>query len=224
MRRISCALFALLPLFAASLAQAAVHSRDWKTPGDGLLTYDDANQREWLDFSVSLLEQFPGSTAEQRYQTALLELAPGGRFEGFTVGRREDALALAQSAGIETATLDFAINQTSTLTLIDLLEPAVIQSTTLIVSLGLIDELVTGPGFPRRSAAILEVFQDSRPAFSRAGLKFSHGDDSIRNFTTGIVLYRSVPEPTSVNLMFGPVCALAYLLRRRPISAKADLP
>jgi hypothetical protein len=64
-------------------ANAAVFERDWQTPDDGLLTYDDVNRREWLDVSQSLLIQFPGSTLEQRYQSALAELAPGGMFEGF---------------------------------------------------------------------------------------------------------------------------------------------
>ena len=39
----------LASLLAANLCSAAVFERDWKTPGDGLLTYDDVNRREWLD-------------------------------------------------------------------------------------------------------------------------------------------------------------------------------
>ena len=34
--------------FLPAAAHGGVISRDWKTPGDGLLTYDDVNKREWL--------------------------------------------------------------------------------------------------------------------------------------------------------------------------------
>ena len=44
---------ALALVLAAVQSQAAVFERDWLAPGDGLLTYDDVNKREWLDLSVS---------------------------------------------------------------------------------------------------------------------------------------------------------------------------
>jgi hypothetical protein len=84
-----------------SAGRAAVISRDWKTPGDGLLTYDDVNQREWLDLSQTLLtSQFPGATQEDRYQYVASQTAPGGLFAGFSVAKSVDVIALAQSAGI----------------------------------------------------------------------------------------------------------------------------
>lgn len=43
----------LLLLVFACPTGAGVVSRDLFEPGDGLLTYDDVNQREWLDFSVA---------------------------------------------------------------------------------------------------------------------------------------------------------------------------
>lgn len=43
----------LLAICFADTATAGVVSRDLFEPGDGLLTYDDVNQREWLDFSVT---------------------------------------------------------------------------------------------------------------------------------------------------------------------------
>jgi hypothetical protein len=39
-------------------ARSEVISRGWKTPRDGLLTYDDVNRREWLDLTESVLSQF----------------------------------------------------------------------------------------------------------------------------------------------------------------------
>lgn len=43
----------LLLLALVCPAGAGVVSRDLFEPGDGLLTYDDVNHREWLDFSVT---------------------------------------------------------------------------------------------------------------------------------------------------------------------------
>jgi len=90
---------------AASLP-AAVFERDWKMPGDGLLTYDDVNQREWLDLPVSLLSQFP----TPRYENAVAETAPGGVFEGFTLAKSPDVIALAESAGIDMSTIEYEVN------------------------------------------------------------------------------------------------------------------
>lgn len=54
MIRFVLALLAATICLATSI-DAAVISRDWKTPGDGLLTYDDVNQRVWLDLTESRL-------------------------------------------------------------------------------------------------------------------------------------------------------------------------
>jgi len=76
--------------------------RDWKNPGDGLLTYDDANQREWLDLSQTLLtSQFPGADREAKYLYVVGQTGTGGLFDGFSVARSPDVIALAQSAGIK---------------------------------------------------------------------------------------------------------------------------
>jgi hypothetical protein len=85
---------------------AAVISRDWKTPGDGLLTYDTVNKREWLDLSETILAEFPSPMFEERYQSVLTETLPGGMLEGFKVAERTDVVALAESAGIDTSRLN----------------------------------------------------------------------------------------------------------------------
>lgn len=77
-------------LMPIGVASAGVFERDWKAPGDGLLTYDDVNQREWLDVTVSSLNQFP----EPRLDNAVAEIATGGRFAGFTWAKRRDVIAL----------------------------------------------------------------------------------------------------------------------------------
>jgi hypothetical protein len=82
-------------VFLCPALQAAVFERDWKTPGDGLLTFDDVNKREWLDLSESLLYQFPGDTLEARYKSVVVQTLPGGLFENFTIAKSSDVIALA---------------------------------------------------------------------------------------------------------------------------------
>ena len=81
--------------------------------GDGLLTFDDVNQREWLDLTESILVNFPDG--------AVNELEPGGVFEDFTWATAEDVRSLAESGGIDTTTLDFSTNQSNGLLLLHLL-------------------------------------------------------------------------------------------------------
>ena len=93
----------LTALLGATLplsSRAAVMERDWLAPGDGLLTYDTVNQREWLDIPATLLSQF-GSTTEEAIPAALAELEPGGSLADFTLASREDVAALVASAGVD---------------------------------------------------------------------------------------------------------------------------
>jgi hypothetical protein len=124
-------------------AWAAVIQRDWKTPGDGLLTYDDVNRREWLDLSQTTLSQFPGSNLEQRYQSVVSQLAVGGLFEGFNVADRENVVALAQSAGINPDTDDFGANGTAVSQLITLLSPLLGAPPGISVLQGFLDDVTT---------------------------------------------------------------------------------
>jgi hypothetical protein len=69
MNRLRIIWLALVVLLWARVSGAAVIQHDWKTPGDGLLTYDDVNQREWLDLSQTLQSsQFPVANQEAKYQ------------------------------------------------------------------------------------------------------------------------------------------------------------
>ena len=204
-------LIATLP----QITQAAVFERDWKTPGDGLLTYDDVNQREWLDLSETLLEQFagagPGTTRaedlEARYQNVVGELEPGGMFDGFTVGKREGVVALAQSAGIDTFIRNFDTNAVATLQLIDFLSPTLSRSHGRTESRGYLAEFGT-PRFPDRLEAILN-YAPPRPADSgNARLLFLPNDDLRSPMTAGVMLLRNVvPEPSVIVLVvIGVTC------------------
>jgi hypothetical protein len=92
--------------------EAAVHQRDWKSIGDGLITFDDVNNREWLDLSV---------THPTGLTWVLSEVEVGGVLAGFAVAEFAEVRALAQSAGIDTTTLDYDVNHVAALSLIGLL-------------------------------------------------------------------------------------------------------
>jgi hypothetical protein len=127
----------------AAVSTAAVIERDWKTPGDGLLTYDDVNQREWLDLSVTNLLQFDGSNAEERYGSVISETMTGGSFAGFTVADAPRVIALALSAGIDVGTVDFETNEAPITNLTALLSVTHFTEPGRFSSMGFIDEVDT---------------------------------------------------------------------------------
>jgi len=142
-------------LCSSSNSLAGVFERGWQTPGDGLLTYDDINNRQWLDLSLTILDQFPGSTREDQYQQVVAETLPGGVFEGFQVAKSSDVTALAESAGIDTSTSDYLLNGNATSGLINLLGETVSYTNGRRLAIGFIDEISTG-AFPARVASILD--------------------------------------------------------------------
>lgn len=82
----------LLATALALPATAGVVSRDLFEPGDGLLTYDEVNQREWLDF-------------EATRQMTLLEVLNSfyylSRDQGFRFAESQDIADLARSTSIQ---------------------------------------------------------------------------------------------------------------------------
>jgi hypothetical protein len=183
-------LLVLTALSASTPAFAAVVSRDWKTPGDGLLTYDDVNQREWLDLSQTVLDsQFPGNDREAKYQYVIGQTGAGGFFEGFTPANVADVMMLAASAGIDTSTLNYNVNALATLSLGELLTftrlfPAGKESS------GLLDEV--NARFVRRRADIGFDFN------SLAGLRITLEIDRLLSPPPGVFLYRAIPEPSAI--------------------------
>ncbi|TWT97023.1 hypothetical protein Pla108_28000 [Botrimarina colliarenosi] len=81
----------LLALTLAAPAIGGVVSRDLFEPGDGLLTYDDVNQREWLEPAAATLVDY---TQEE----FLSDLAEGGAYSGFRFATLDDVRRLADSA------------------------------------------------------------------------------------------------------------------------------
>jgi len=191
---------ALCALSQASItltATAAVVERDWITPGDGLLTFDDVNNREWLDLSQTLRANFPPNF---RIEDVAAELEPGRLFEGFTWANVEDVTAFAQSAGIDTESTDFEVNGGPAGRLLDLISPTIgpLPATNNSASVGLLDDMLLSPSGNSSQAIAFFSFLPSRPF---AGLHFSHtaGDDG-RPATSALMMYRNVPEPNSIAL------------------------
>lgn len=204
-----CAWVSLALLFVANQSQAAVFERDWQAPGDGLLTYDNINQREWLDLTESRLSrfgpivpEFPQLGIESQYQNALAETLPGGMFEGFTVAKRSDVITLAESAGIDTNTLDFATNQAAASELIDLVGVNNTSGSVRQTSWGMIDEFASDIGW--RVSVRIDVAVDDE-----AGLSVFLGEPA----RTGVWLFRAVPEPSTFALATLAAATIARMQR-----------
>lgn len=204
----------LLAVFATP-ATAAVFERDLASgSGDGLLTFDDVNQREWLDLSQSLLIDLGETDTGGEFtfdfdRDVVPEVQPGGLFEGFTIAKSDEVLALAESAGIVLGTLDFDTNQAATAVLIDLLEPTAFNR----ISTGLLDE--------QDGQSIATAFFEIRTN-ERAGLLtgFGAGGDAIRYPNVGVMLYRAVPEPATATLIgLAAFCIFVIRLQCRAVES-----
>jgi hypothetical protein len=203
-------------------APAAVFSRDWKAPGDELLTYDDVNQREWLDLPY-LIDAFPVASRdpERRYEAILPELLPGGSLEGFVVARRDDVTALALSAGIDVNVFSLAVNETAVHGLIDLLGATLsFPPRGERYSFGLLDEFANLASGPSRLTANVALV----PPVGAAGLGFipvAELNDDIPSRFTSVMLYRQIPEPATQTTLI--TMSLLLLLKRLRLSKNVVL-
>jgi hypothetical protein len=204
-----CVTAAIFILCSCNL-DAAVFERDWQTPGDGLLTYDDVNRREWLDLTVSRVDQFP----EPWLDNAVAETGPGGLFEGFRWAKRNDVISFAESAGIDTTTSNPLANEVPVIQLITLLGVTA-ESMLTARSLGFIDENAV---FGQRVGA--DVFANRNfvtGEISSAGLIISASDDLLRLGSTGLMLYRTVPEPSALYMIVFGLYAMIRIQRSRRV-------
>lgn len=197
-------LFTILALSLAIQggAFAAVFQHDWLTPGDGLLTYDDVNQREWLDLTQTQLQMFPGDSLAEQYSAVVMETEPGGAFAGFSVGTAFNVTELAESAGIVTTTLDFATNATASESLIDLLGDATTlsETSTSTRSRGYLQSQLNA------LTALEVVYVPNGRDLNAAGLA---SPPALTSYA-GVWLYRQVPEPSSILLA---MCILPIAVR-----------
>ncbi len=211
MKRILCSgvVALLLAQIPGPDIEAAVSARDWKVQGDGLLTYDDVNQREWLDLSVSSLAQFPAPKIEN----ALAEISANGLFAGFTFAKRNDVLALAVSAGIDPTTDSFAKNASPVQSLIELLSPTPPFTGAILHSIGFVDEIPAPPFPPVYESADFRFDPGSGPE-GRASVSIYAGND-LAGFAAGLMLYRVVPEPSGLVLVTLILLTAAFGCRLR---------
>jgi hypothetical protein len=82
--------FCLFALFSQS-AHALLIERDLYASGDGLLTYDEATDLEWLDLS---------QTAGWSYDSLTGEFGAGGTFEGWRFGTYDEWIAMIGAGGL----------------------------------------------------------------------------------------------------------------------------
>jgi hypothetical protein len=194
-------------LLLSQSSAAAVISHDWKTPGDGLLTYDTVNKREWLDLTKTILNsQFPGANRDQKYQFVVSQTVTGGLFDGFMVAKSADVTSFAQSAGIDTSTEQYAANATPTANLNQLIGTTV---TTLLsnYSVGLLNEYTAGLNPHQLGAEIATV------TTSWAGLRIGWNDEPFVSPPPGVFLFREVPEPEGLVQILCAGAVLAFGIR-----------
>lgn len=206
---IICTVGPLLALTISAAAQAGVSERDWKTPGDGLLTYDDINQREWLDVPVTLLEQYPGSVSE-RYDAVTGATEPGGEFFGFSTAALADLVALAESAGVDTTSTGLSVNGDATNELISLLEPTFISVGGVKIIYGYLQEFPDAARILVATDTWAGLFSDNS-GIDPAGISSTHG----------VWLYRDVvPEPTFMTLLLAVAGFSLGVVRRQNLGGK----
>ena len=192
-RRIYLFTLALMPCtLLACPATAAVFERDLVPgSGDGLLTFDDVNNREWLDLTETQLFKFPGDTLEEQYQSVVDETYSTGMFADFTVAVSSDVIALTESAGIDTSTQNWEINRAASGALVNLLGRSHTST-----SFGVVADL------SRESSVAVFVFSGREEGL--AGLNIGDSMSDLK----GVWLYRPIPEPSSLFLASGIVCGL----------------
>ena len=145
------------------------------------------SRREWLELSVSRLNQFP----EPQLENAIAETMPDGLFEGFKWAKRDDVTAFAQSGGIDTTT-NGSVNLSATDDVISLLG-ITFQNTSSIRSVGYVEDAAVG--YPNGHLAMQLYI---RHLVGQAGLAVA-STDILQD--AGLMLYRAVPEPSTLCLL-----------------------
>lgn len=193
-------------------ALAAVMSRDYRSQGDGLLTYDAENHREWLDLDETQLMEISDVQAQ---------LLPSGNLQGFRIAVLEEVEQLWTSAGIDRSdSFDSAYGEPA-LRLIDLLGPTRVIDGTFIFrfSRGYIAD-TDSLGLPL-SAGVYAYWlgasafglNDYPPAWRGIVTTERFG---FANTTSGFWLYREapVPEPGTESLFLTVVATIWTYTRR----------
>ena len=197
-------------LFGWQPASATLIERDWRVPGDGLLTFDPSTGLEWLDASQAILDDFPpGDSLEARFQQVVAETAPGGRLEGFRVATTANANQLAESAGLAIGSFNVPLNQGPAANFLALVGTTREAASGYKDLIGVLDETaVHASGRLARNA--LFVAHDPRPAPIGYGVAALFGgyflDSAFPNPNTRYaVLLVRIPEASSLALLIAAV-------------------
>jgi hypothetical protein len=205
-------------------APAGVIARDLAAPGDGLLTYDTINRRDWLDLPM---------TAGVSLAEVLAEIEPGGRLEGFRFAKLADVSALAASAEVGWTTFQIPFDPApKAAELVELLGWVVSGGGVvpdLKIAMGLIaaDKAEVFPTFDDTNFYVVSIQEPSvagqfpRPGYtpvSRGGV-FTSGPFPGSAVGVGEIgpfwLYRNVPEPGVALLVATPLTGLICARRNR---------
>jgi hypothetical protein len=106
-------------------ARAAISERNFRVPGDGLLTYDAINHREWLDVT---------ETAGMSLEDVGAQIQPAGLLFGFSIATTDDVMSLVISAGYDRNDPNQGTQFSKANTLIDLLGETLRVDTTFNTS------------------------------------------------------------------------------------------
>jgi hypothetical protein len=133
------------------------------------------------------------------YQAVINQMAPGGAFAGFVLANRADLIFLAASAGIDTTTFNYAVNQQATFDLIELVGLTYISNAdTNRYSMGFVSD-------PSVDYWVTEIF---RTPSTRDAPLAGVGESSFIRGRPGVWLYREVPEPKSIVLLLAALCGV----------------
>ncbi len=224
-RSASLALASLTAL-ATVPANAQVQSVDLSAPGDGLLTRDTVNNREWLDLTQTRGLSINAARAATR---------PGGAYAGFRIARLNELVDFyAQAVGpvaVEsngnTPIFDFTdderVAQRNFVNLIGVTFS--MDFSTSFDPIGIRNDAIgllrtsAGTGDPRLVAGGLFFYFENpgNPSYSW----FNDGFTSSRDYgdsNTGVFLVRNiggVPEPTTWAMMIGGFGLIGGAMRRQ---------
>lgn len=212
-------------------ARAGIIARDLQSPGDGLLTYDTVNQREWLDLPATI-----GMTLAE----VMSEMTPSGRLEGFRFATLADVSDLAASAevGWTTAwTLPFNLEPHAP-EFVELLgwvirsSGGVLSEMRIVVGLIANDNTTSVPSFDDTNLYVISMLAPSPPVgpnspsitYTPYGGVFTSGPISLSSEQPALGvgdigpfwLYRAVPEPRTILLLMQLLVGMIAVRRRRP--------
>ena len=178
---------------------AGVIERDWLAPGDGLITFDTVNQREWLDLTVTQGESLEGVASE---------LLPGGRYHGFVHAETQDVIDLAASAGVNVDCIPrFEDEPLGLQNLVGITD----HGSFLFIWSGGVSLASDGTGYNQ----VVFYSHDDGPCMN-LNVDDYLVDPSIPDDSRGMWLYRPVPEPSGLESMtLVVVFAITLLARSR---------